>query len=269
MAALTPVLPLPSRFVPRRRLGRGGLADVWAATDHETGRDVAVKVLHGHRRPALAARLHREARLLQEVDHPNILKVVDYGRDPVPWIATELHTTSLLSAVRDGSSSLDPVRVGADVLAALVQLHGRGVVHRDVKPGNVLVARDGRFVLCDLGIARDPDTDATRITHTDELLGSYLYMSPQQRRDPHGVDARADLYGVAATLWFVGVGRRPPDLSLLYLRSHLLLKLPEDLREVVRRGAAYRPEDRYPNAVSMAAALCVARSRSVRERDGR
>jgi serine/threonine-protein kinase len=127
-----------------------------------------------------------------------------------------------------------------------------------VKPGNVLEADDGHYVLCDLGIATCPEPSATRLTATEQLLGTFLYMSPEQRNDPHRVDARADQYGVASTLWFAVLGRSPPDLSLLYLQPQLLDKLPVELREVVRRGTAYAAADRYPSVSAMAEALRVA-----------
>jgi len=248
---------LPERFRPIRILGRGATSVVWLAQDSRTGLTVALKQLmerwSRQGTPSLE-RARREHAMMLELDHPNVLRTFEHGEKPLPWLAVEAHQRSLKDAISlDGPLDLpETLRMARDVLRALQYLHGLGIVHRDVKPGNVLLAEDGRYVLADLGIARGYDA---RITRTDQMLGSLMYMAPEQRVDAHNVDHRADLYGLAATLWHTCIGRAPPDLSLLYLRPELLNRLPEALRPVVQRAAQSDPEARYASAAAMEADL--------------
>lgn len=229
---------------------------MWLAEDTESGEEVALKVFAptGQVSAFAGERQMRETLLLERLDHPHILRVLDHGREPVPWLAVEPHPESLKGQVRrQGKLSVAAARrMACDVLAGLAHLHSIGVVHRDIKPGNVLRTEDDRYVVADLGIARTADP---RITHSGQLLGSFLYMAPEQREDPHEVDGRADLFSVAATLWFAVVGKAPPDLSMIQWRKDLLGYLPDELRLTMAKACSLEPADRYQTAKEMLAAL--------------
>jgi len=240
---------VPSRFELRSHLGRGSAASVWEAWDQETQSLLALKVYHsGAGGPRHGGqRAQREMQLVQDLRHPNIIRYVARGEEPVRWLALELHPETLKQRVRArGPLAADVVLAYAtDVLHALSLIHARGVVHRDVKPSNVLLAADGRAVLSDLGVARVADS---RLTGEGATLGTFMYMAPAQRGKAETVDDSADLFGLGATVWYAAVGRAPPDLSLIDLRPDLLETLPEGLRPVVWRACAQHAPDRWTSA---------------------
>ncbi|ARZ70894.1 protein kinase [Streptomyces albireticuli] len=187
------------------RLGHGGMGVVWRARDELLDREVAVKEVRApaalleHEVGLLYARLEREGRAAARIAHPNVVTVHDVAtEDGRPWIAMELVRGLSLADVLEAEGQLAPARaahIGAEVLAALRAAHGVGVLHRDVKPGNVLVANDGRVVLTDFGIATVQGN--TALTRTGELVGSPEYLAPERAlgRPP----------GTASDLWSLGV----------------------------------------------------------------
>ncbi|MEV6350403.1 serine/threonine protein kinase [Actinoplanes sp. NPDC051851] len=202
------------------QLGQGGMGRVWAARDELLGRDVAVKELvpppgiPASERADLRERAIREARAIARLDHPNVVRVFDvvfYDSDP--WIVMELvPSRSLFDTVRDeGPMPPDQVaRIGLGVLAALGAAHRAGLLHRDVKPGNVLLADDGRVVLTDFGLAT-ASGDAG-MTSTGVILGSPQYLAPERALDGE-MGPATDLWSLGATL-YAAVEGRPP-----YVRS--------------------------------------------------
>ncbi|MFE7120776.1 serine/threonine-protein kinase, partial [Streptomyces sp. NPDC057654] len=196
---------LAGRYRLLGELGRGGMGVVWRARDEVLDREVAVKEV---RAPSglldrevrqLYARLEREGRAAGAVSHPNVVTVHDVvseaGR---PWIVMELIRGLSLAEVLEAEHTLSPARaarIGVEVLAALRAAHLAGVLHRDVKPGNVLLANDGRVVLTDFGIAMVEGS--TALTMTGELVGSPEYLAPERvlGRQP----------GPASDLWSLGV----------------------------------------------------------------
>ncbi|MFI1101297.1 serine/threonine-protein kinase [Streptomyces melanogenes] len=186
-------------------LGRGGMGEVWRARDEVLGREVAVKEV---RAPAgldstdeqrLYARLEREAWAAARISHRNVVTVYDVAtHDGRPWIVMELVRGLSLSEVLEADGPLSPQRaghIGADIVAALRAAHGAGVLHRDVKPANVLLANDGRVVLTDFGIAMVAGTST--LTMTGEVIGSPEFLSPEQ--------ALGRTPGPASDLWSLGV----------------------------------------------------------------
>ncbi|MFC9249683.1 protein kinase [Streptomyces sp. NPDC057136] len=186
-------------------LGQGGMGIVWRARDEVLGREVAVKEV---RAPAglpgpdvqrLYARLEREAWAAARISHRNVVTVYDVAtEDARPWIVMELIRGLSLSEVLDAEGPMPPqraARIGAEVLAALRSAHGSGVLHRDVKPGNVLLANDGRVVLTDFGIAMVEGSSA--LTMTGELIGSPEFLAPER--------ALGRTPGPASDLWSLGV----------------------------------------------------------------
>jgi serine/threonine-protein kinase len=211
-------------------LGSGGMATVFRARDRELRRDVAIKVLFPHlcRNREVVSRFQREARAAAALDHPHILRVFDVGGgapaaeqgadagpvDP-PYMVLELVRGPSLDQIiaqmvaRGGPPLAEIVAAcGVALCGALAHAHRAGVIHRDVKPGNVLVADGGRLVLGDFGVARVADDDSSVITRTGALLGTPAFMSPEQATGAE-LDARSDLYSLGATLYQMATGSLP------------------------------------------------------------
>ena len=196
---------LAGRYRLVEQLGRGGMGVVWRASDELLGRDVAVKEvkapdgLEDEQVRRLYARLEQEARAAARVEHPNVITVYDVATDDDrPWVVMELVRGLSLADVLEAEGPMSPQRaaeVGGKVLAALRAGHAAGVLHRDVKPGNVLIANDGRVVLTDFGIAVIEGSSA--ITRTGELVGSPEFLAPER--------ALGRTPGPASDLWSLGV----------------------------------------------------------------
>jgi serine/threonine protein kinase len=204
------------RYRLDRSIGAGGMGTVWEGYDQLLGRQVAVKEVRfppelGDREIAdLRERTMREARATARLSHPNVVTTYDVvEEDDRPWIVMELLASRSLAQVLREDGPLPPARaaqVGLDMLGALESSHAQGVVHRDVKPSNVLIAPDGRAVLTDFGIATSAGDPA--LTSTGMVLGSPAYMSPERARGlPFGPES--DLWSLGATLFAAAEGRPP------------------------------------------------------------
>jgi serine/threonine protein kinase len=204
------------RYSLREPLGVGGMGRVWRARDEILGRDVAIKEivlpaeLIAEEHDAVRRRMLREARAAARLSHPNVVRVYDaFEADERPWIVMEYVPSRSLHEVVETDGPLEPQRVaeiGLAVVAALKAAHRAGVQHRDVKPGNVLLANDGRVVLTDFGIAT-VEGDAA-VTRPGLVLGSPEYIAPERARD--GVTGPAsDLWSLGATLYSAVEGRSP------------------------------------------------------------
>ncbi|MBO2448276.1 protein kinase [Actinomadura barringtoniae] len=201
-------------------VGRGGMGTVWRAVDEVLHRDVAIKEVQltdsagDAERESRHERTLREARATARLNHPGVVTVHDVvDEDDRPWIVMELVAARSLQEIIDADGSLPPERVaeiGRQVVGALSAAHAIGIMHRDVKPANVLLASDGRAVLTDFGIAHIAG-DAT-LTSTGGLLGSPAYMSPQRINGERATPA-ADMWGLGATLYAAVEGRPPFDRS--------------------------------------------------------
>ena len=193
-------------------LGRGGTAEVWRAEDGALGRSVALKLVTVPTDDS-AARAGEEARLLAKLSHPSLVPVYDAGLDERdrPWVVMELVEARTLSQVVRADGPLSPQRtaqVGLALLGALESAHAQGIVHRDVKPGNVLLTTGDRVVLTDFGIASSPGDSS--ITSTGLLLGSPSYIAPERARG-HAPGPASDLWSLGATLFTAVEGRPPYD----------------------------------------------------------
>lgn len=222
-------------------LGRGGMGVVLRARCALSGRDVALKVLD----PALltadgVSRFEREVAALARLRHPGVVGVLGAGRSPHgPWVAMELVDGESLQARLDRDGPLSPreaAGVGRALCDALAHAHAMGVVHRDVKPGNVLLGGDGRVVLVDFGLARLSGRQA-RLTATGELLGTPCFMAPEQAHGEDEVGPAADVYAVGATLYAALTGRPPVQgdglLQVLERVLHQTPATPSSLRAAV------------------------------------
>lgn len=220
-------------------LGQGGMGVVWRARDEVLGREVAVKEVRAPSGLAssdvqrLYARLEREAWAAARVSHRNVVTVYDVAtEDSRPWIVMELIRGLPLSEVLDAEGPMTPqraARIGAEVLAALRSAHASGVLHRDVKPGNVLLANDGRVVLTDFGIAMVEGTSA--LTMTGELIGSPEFLAPERAlgRTP---GPESDLWSLGVLLYAATEGNSPfrQNTPLNTLRAVVDEELPQPRR---------------------------------------
>lgn len=183
-------------------LGRGGVADVYRAEDLGSHEQVAVKVLRDAEATDVR-RFEREARALERVDHPAVVRLRDEGEhEGTPFLVLDLVDGEPLSRLLDQGRLEEEyvARLGASMAGALAQAHELGIVHRDVKPGNVLVSREGSFLLSDFGIARLVDTAAiTSITDTGLVIGTAAYLSPEQVRG-EGAGPEADVYSLGLVM---------------------------------------------------------------------
>lgn len=258
---------LAGRYRVVAQLGRGGMGVVWRAVDEVLGREVAVKELRtytdadGPELADLRLRMQREARAAARVRHPGVVAVHDVAEvDGRPLIVMELVDGPSLEAVLRKSGPLDPreaAGIGAKVMDALAAAHEAGVLHRDVKPGNILLDRSGRVLLTDFGIATmdDPgDGSATNLTRTGHLVGSLDYMAPEraQGADP---GPASDVWGLGATLYAAVEGASPFRRTSTFSTLTAIVgePLPESRRAgplgpVLQRLLDKRPEAR-PGAV--------------------
>lgn len=204
-----------------RRLGKGGMGEVFLAHAPDRGLEFAVKILNpglADGEPDFFGRFFREADFSLKARHPNLVEVYDAGRDPstgLCYLVMEyMPGGSLREAVAANPAGMPlaaVIAVATDVARALAFVESSGLVHRDVKPDNILFAADGTAKLTDLGIsrfARMPDDD-TRVTSVRDVVGTPAYMSPEQMLDSRSVDSRADLYSLGVVMWEMLAGRRP------------------------------------------------------------
>ena len=241
-------------------LGEGGMSTVYAAYDSRLGVHRAVKLLT----PALAhhaavrKRFQAEAKTTARMRHPNIVTVHDVGTDQGrSFIVFELMTGGSLMGRIEAVGPMPPrmaCEVMEGVLSALQYAHEQGVIHRDVKPHNILIDADGVPKLTDFGIARVAASSQV-LTKTGAAIGTPAYMAPEQRGAANQVDPRADIFGVGATLYALVTGREPFDLYAQELQAQLFADLPEPLSRVIRNATRYNISERYANANTMLAEL--------------
>jgi predicted ATPase/serine/threonine protein kinase len=254
---------LNSRYRLDEELGRGAMGTVYRGHDTLLDRDVAVKVLSAEvLSPDTRARLLREARAAAQLRHPNIVPAFDAGEaEGTPYIVMELEGPSLLD--RPPGTLEEVVSIARQMCAALEHAHSHGIVHRDVKPENVLVAADGLVKLADFGLVR---TAASRLTAEDTVVGTVYYLAPEQILG-HEVDARADLYSLGVLLYELAAGRLPfvSDDALSVIAQHLHAPvvppvninpaIPPTLDALIVRLLSKEPANRPASAAEVAQAL--------------
>jgi serine/threonine protein kinase len=255
-----------------REIGRGGDARVFLAMDR-VGQKVALKILHPEFLESVAAeRFLREIRLVSRLNHPHIARLLDSGeRHWFVYLAMSfIEGPSLREVLGRGRrlSLTDTLRVGLDLLDALDHAHRLGIVHRDVKPENVIISRDRGAVLLDFGIARAIVTSISReITRAGVTVGSSSYMSPEQINGDEKIDGRTDLYSLGCLLFECLTGR-PPFVwrkEAVVLQLHLTEPAPDvrDLRpdvpaalaDAIAKALAKAPGERWQSAAEMGKVL--------------
>jgi serine/threonine-protein kinase len=263
---------LVGRYAIDREIARGGMATVYLARDLRHGRRVAIKVLREELAAAVGAeRFLAEIRVTASLQHPHILPLFDSGSvDGLLWYVMPFVEGETLRSrlARDGPLPVgEAVRLAREVADALDHAHVRGIVHRDVKPENVLL-QDGHALVADFGIALALEqAGGERITRTGLALGTPQYMAPEQAAGERALDARVDVYALGAVLHEMLAGEAPfaaPTRQAVVRRmmhelpAALATRRPEVALFVdaaVRRALAKRPGDRFPNAAAFAAAL--------------
>lgn len=244
---------LPERYVLGDVVGIGATSRVYQAHDTVLDAPRAVKILKTGSDPNFAIRLMREARAMASARHPNILQVYDTGvlDDGRAWIVMDLAKRSLAATL----SSEGPVpveralKLGVQILRALQAAHDAGVIHRDVKPQNVLLSDRGDALLADFGIAA---VASSSDTDTDSVLGTFAYMPPEQRMSASTVGPAADQYAAAATIYQALTAASPVDLFAVPASSVRWQGVPAALGDGLRRALAYNPAERFPSCADLA-----------------
>lgn len=253
------------RYRVRELLGVGGMARVYRAEDQESGRAVAVKLVHvgdARVRAHLGQRLRAEARAMSRIAHPNVLAIHEVGEEgEVDFIVMDLAEGGSLKQRLDRDGPMPPgvaLSFVVQMLSALAAAHAAGIIHRDVKPHNVLLDGDDRALLADFGIAMFAREDQLRATRSNATLGSLWFMPPEQRLDPRFVDATADVYACGCSLYNLLTDANPMDLFQEPDSSKRWGGIPDALRRIIQRATAQSPTDRYPSAEAMARDLIAA-----------
>ncbi|MEU2035250.1 Stk1 family PASTA domain-containing Ser/Thr kinase [Nocardia amamiensis] len=267
---------LSSRYELGEIIGFGGMSEVHKARDIRLSRDVAIKVLRADlaRDPTFYLRFKREAQNAAALNHPAIVAVYDTGEaevdgGPLPYIVMEYVDGDTLRDIVRGKGPLPPRRameIVADVCAALDFSHKAGIVHRDMKPANIMINRSGAVKVMDFGIARAIADSSNPMTQTAAVIGTAQYLSPEQARG-ETVDARSDVYSVGCVLFEILTGEPPftgdSPIAVAYqhvredprLPSHVFPGVPRELDSVVLKAMSKNPANRYQTAAEMRADL--------------
>ncbi|WP_127818427.1 Stk1 family PASTA domain-containing Ser/Thr kinase [Microbacterium sp. CPCC 204701] len=271
---------LSGRYRVDERIGRGGMASVYRGYDLTLGREVAIKILDRELADdnAFRTRFRLEAQAASRMAHPAVVRVYDAGEDsltaadgtvrPVPFIVMELVKGRLLKdIIAEGPVPVtDAVRYVDGILEALEYSHRAGVVHRDIKPGNVMVTEAGQVKVMDFGIARAVSDSSSTVAETTQILGTAAYFSPEQAKG-EPVDARADLYSTGVVLYELLTGRQPfrgeSPVAVAYQHvseaplppSEVSETVPRALDTVALRALAKDPFQRYQDAAGFREAL--------------
>src|SRR3954469_1230118 len=260
---ISPGVTLGGRYRLDERIAGGGMGDVWRGTDEVLGRTVAIKILLPAllEEPGFAERFRGEARTMATINHPGVVDVYDYGSEEgTAFLIMEYVEGDALSRTLSRVGRLTPGRTMALIAQAADALHAaheKGIVHRDVKPGNLLVRPNGTLVLTDFGIARS--AMVAQLTAAGSVLGTASYISPEQASGA-GATPLSDVYalGVVAYQCLSGVrpfeGENPLEIAMRHVRDApppLPADIPPVVRQVVDRAMAKDPAARWPTAAAL------------------
>ena len=269
---------LEANYILEKELGRGGMGVVYLATDRRLERQVAIKVLNLHKitNPSLAKeiseRFQREAKVVARLSHPNLVSVFDVGAfDNYQYMIMEFARGKALSDFIEAEQKLPPALVasiGKQICDALAAAHDAGIIHRDIKPGNIILSNKGITKLTDFGIAQLNQNDQEKLTQAGSLMGSILYASPEQIKDTSIVDHRTDIYSLGVTLYELLSNTSPYQGEQL---SQIILEImspteaiglnthvpeaPQTLTRIIHQAMAKNPDDRFLEIRIMTRAL--------------
>jgi len=257
------------RYRATERIGSGGMAEVYKAVDEVLGRTVAIKVLHERyaAEPNFVARFRQEAQAAANLSHPNIVNIYDWGQDGnTYYIVMEYVAGTDLKSLVQQNGPMDPLKVaeyGAQVCSALAVAHGYDVIHRDIKPHNIVLTPEGTIKVMDFGIARAGNTT---MTQTGSVLGTAQYISPEQAQG-RTLGPASDLYSLGITLYEMVTGKLPFDadtpvaVALKQVNEQprppreLRPSIPVELETIIMRSLRKNPAERYASAKEMRAEL--------------
>lgn len=261
---------LGARYAVLELLGSGGMASVWRARDEKLGRDVAVKVLHGHMQTSWSTRerFHREAVVAASLAHENIVQVYDYASQEAPqsFIAMELVEGEQLRNFLQRTGPLPAVvtlLIAHEIARGLAFAHARQIIHRDLKPENVLVSRTGAVKIADFGIAGVGEM--VRLTHAGAQVGTPAYLSPEQVQG-ETASTRSDVFAMGVMLYEMATGRGPFEAETsaatmyrivegAYIPPEQFPNAEPDLAALIRRCLSRDPEERPSNAAALSSEL--------------
>lgn len=262
---ISPGTKLGGRYRLEERIASGGMGDVWRCVDEVLGRTVAVKILLPSllEEPGFTERFRVEARTMAAIKHPGVVDIYDYGSDPAAgaYLVMEYVEGDALSRTLAKVGRLTPARTMALVAQAADALHAAhemGVVHRDVKPGNLLVRPNGTLVLTDFGIARS--IGSAQLTAAGSVLGTASYISPEQAMGEQATRL-SDVYALGVVAYQCLAGRRPfegenpLEIAMRHVREvppPLPPDVPPNVRAIVERAMAKDPAARWPTAAAFA-----------------
>ena len=254
------------RYEIGKRIGRGGMAEIFQARDILLDRPVALKVLFPEfaTDPAFVERFRREAQAAANLNHPNIVGVYDWGKvNNTYYIAMEYVNGRTLADILKQSGTLTPMQVCdliSEVASALISAHHNGVIHRDIKPGNILVSTTGQVKVADFGIARALGAGVEQgLTQTGAVMGTATYFSPEQAQGA-STDQRSDIYSLGIVMYEMLCGVAPftgeNAVAIAYKQVHehampltqRLATIPTDVAAIVAKCMEKSPDDRYSNA---------------------
>src|SRR5919199_3398660 len=253
-----------------QEIGHGGMATIYKAYHAALDRDVAIKVIHPALTtdPSFGARFNREAKIAARLHHPNIVPIYDFNdQPPGPYLVMRYIEGGTLKDLLIGEplTTAQVMQIARPVGAALAYAHDQGVLHRDVKPSNILIADDGAVYLTDFGLARMAQFDVATLTQ-DAIFGTPQYIAPEQVKG-EVVDARTDLYSFGIVLYELFVGHAPfsGESPTAVLIGHLVGSVPAPstfnknvspaLEAVLLKALAKNPDDRYPTSRALMEAL--------------
>jgi serine/threonine protein kinase len=263
---------LADRYDVERELGRGGMATVYLAKDIEHDRQVAIKVMRPQIAEVMGAeRFLREIEIASSLEHPNILALLDSGgTDTLLWYVMPFIDGESLGERIESKGRLgiaETLRITREVASALTYAGGRGVIHRDIKPDNIMLAEDGHAVVMDFGIGKAIEAEGEKLTQTGMSVGTPAYMSPEQAMGEGDVDGRTDVYSLAAVVYEMLIGEQPftgPTAQVIIAKrfsGHVPSAtsrrnvVPPIMDAAIQKALATERNNRYDTAEELVAAM--------------
>jgi len=249
----------------RRKIGEGGMGQVYEAWQPALDRKVAIKILPREMvdDPSMVRRFQREAKAAGGLNHEHIIPVYDFGKvGEEYYLVMEFVDGRNLEEILDTQERIRPdvaLKITKQVAKALAHAHQHGITHRDMKPNNIMITKDGKAKLADLGLAKRLDGKGGHITQTGVIVGTPAFMAPEQITNPRGVDLRTDIYGLGVTLYCMLTGKTPFETRTTMEVVHDLVTgvpaIPTEVQgqnpsvvSLIRRMTAAKPDERFQSA---------------------